>query len=189
MLRSTAFLLTTLVLLSCNNNKQESISEEKKVSLMLLGDSISIEMQNVLLQNVAGAIQKGGTDYAVDYCNVNAIPITDSIANRHTMFIQRLSYKNRNPGNAFQTQMDSLAWQKIKSEKADFIEQDKSGDVFYYKPILMAMPTCIKCHGGKTEITQSTQKIIAQKYPNDKAIGYEIGDLRGMWKIKIQEKQ
>jgi cytochrome c551/c552 len=48
------------------------------------------------------------------------------------------------------------------------------------------MPTCIKCHGGKTDITESTQKMIAQKYPNDKAIGYQMGDLRGMWKIKLK---
>lgn len=184
MWRSIAFLLTITALSACTNPKQQTISEEEKAALMLLGDSISMEMQNVLLQNVGEAIQKGGTDYAVEFCNIQAMPLTDSIADHLKVYIQRLSDKNRNPANAIQTQMDSIAWEKMKSEKTDFTKQDKNGEVYYYKPILIAMPTCIKCHGGKNDITESTKKIIAQKYPNDKAVGYQMGDLRGMWKIK-----
>src|SRR5690606_41827490 len=88
----------------------------------------------ILLQNVAGAIQKGGIDYAVEFCNIQAIPLTDSIAEDLNVYIQRLSDKNRNPANAIKTQADSLAWKKIKSKKADFIEQHNNGEVYYYKP-------------------------------------------------------
>ncbi|RQP08367.1 MAG: DUF3365 domain-containing protein [Parapedobacter sp.] len=185
MLRSIAFLWTIIALLACGSPKQE-LSDEDKTSLMLLGDSIAMEVQNVLLQNVAGAIQKGGTDYAVEFCNIQAMPLTDSIADNLNVYIQRLSDKNRNPANAIQTRTDSLAWEKIKSEKSDFIEQHKNGDVYYYKPILIAMPTCIRCHGGKSDIAEGTQNTIARKYPDDKAINYKMGDLRGMWKIKLK---
>ena len=189
MWKSILFLLTITALSACSNSKQQTISEEEKAALMLLGDSISMKMQNVLLQNVGKAIQKGGTDYAVEFCNVQAMPLTDSIADNLNVYIQRLSDKNRNPVNALQTQMDSIAWRKMKSEKTDFTTQDKNGEVYYYKPILIGMPTCIKCHGGKNDIPVSTQKIIGQKYPNDKAVGYQMGDLRGMWKIKLKESQ
>lgn len=189
MWKSILFLLTITALSACSNPKQQTISEEEKEALMLLGDSISMKMQNVLLQNVGEAIQKGGTDYAVEFCNVQAMPLTDSIADNLNVYIQRLSDKNRNPVNALQTQMDSIAWRKMKSEKTDFTTQDKNGEVYYYKPILIGMPTCIKCHGGKNDIPVSTQKIIGQKYPNDKAVGYQMGDLRGMWKIKLKESQ
>lgn len=185
MFRIIAYLCAITAFSACGNPKQE-ITEEDKTALMLLGDSISTEMQDVLLQNVAGAIQKGGTDYAVDFCNINAMTLTDSIADNLNVYIQRLSDKNRNPANAIQTQTDSLAWRKIKSEKADFIEEHTSGEVYYYKPIVIAMPTCLKCHGGKSDIAESTQNSIALKYPNDKAINYEMGDLRGMWKIKLK---
>lgn len=187
MWKSILFLLTITALSACSNPKQQTISEEEKEALMLLGDSISMKMQNVLLQNVGKAIQKGGTDYAVEFCNIQAMPLTDSIADNLNVYIQRLSDKNRNPVNALQTQMDSIAWGKMKSEKTDFTTQDKNGEVYYYKPILIGMPTCIKCHGGKNDIPVSTQKIIGQKYPNDKAVGYQMGDLRGMWKIKLKE--
>lgn len=189
MLKNITFILAIVMLSSCGNDKQKAISEEEKVTLKYLGDSIATVAQNELLKNVAASIQKGGTDYAVEFCNVEAMPLTDSIANNLKVYIQRLSDKNRNPANAIQTQMDSIAWAKVKSEKTDFIEENKSGEVYYYKSILIAMPTCIKCHGNKTDITESTQKMIAQKYPNDKAIGYQMGDLRGMWKIKLKENQ
>lgn len=182
-------LFSIVVLSACNSNKHEALSEEDKTGLMLLGDSISMETQNVLLQNVATAIQQGGTDYAVEFCNLNAPPITDSVAHKYQTYIQRLSDKNRNPANSIQSKTDSLAWQKIKTDKTDFVKQDEKGEVHYYKPILLAMPTCVKCHGGKEDISGSTQKLIAEKYPNDKAVGYKMGDLRGMWKIKLKENE
>lgn len=182
-------LFSIVVLSACNSNKHEALSEEDKTALMLLGDSISMETQNVLLQNVATAIQQGGTDYAVEFCNLNAIPLTDSVAHKYQTYIQRLSDKNRNPANVISSKADSLAWQKIKTDKTDFVTQDEKGEVYYYKPILLAMPTCVKCHGGKEDISASTQKLIAEKYPNDKAVGYKMGDLRGMWKIKLKENE
>lgn len=187
MWRRITFLLSLTALTACTNYKQQPLSDSDKTALILRGNSISTKMQHVLLQNVSEAIQKGGTEYAVDFCNVNAIPLTDSIVNDLNAYIQRLSDKNRNPDNAIQTQMDSIAWEKIISEKTAFIQQNKSGEIFYYKPILVGMPTCIKCHGGKTDIPESTKNRIAQRYPNDKAIGYRMGDLRGMWKIKLKE--
>lgn len=177
-----ATLLLPFIVASC---KQATQNEKQISALKRQADSIATVSQMILLQNVAGAIQKGGIDYAIEFCNIQAMPLTDSIADHLKVYIQRLSDKNRNPDNAIQTQMDSIAWEKMKSEKTDFTKQDKNGEVYYYKPILIAMPTCIKCHGGKNDISESTQRIINQKYPNDKAVGYQMGDLRGMWKIKL----
>lgn len=186
MWKSISFILAIIALSACSNLNRQTLSEEEKTALMHLGNSIATETQNVLLHNVSKALKQGGTEYAVAFCNLQAIPLTDSIADNLKVFIQRLSDKNRNPKNSLQLPMDKLAWERIKSGKVDFIEESKSGEIHYYKPISIIMPTCIKCHGGKTDISESTQKIITQKYPNDKAINYEMGDLRGMWKIKLR---
>ncbi len=69
-LNSIITLIAIVVLSSCTSNQQKTFSEEEKTTFQLLGDSITTKMQNVLLQNVAGAIQKGGTDYAVEFCNL-----------------------------------------------------------------------------------------------------------------------
>ncbi len=183
-LSSSVFILILLV--GCKEKKTATISETEMASLSQLGDSIATEMQNTLLKNVSNAIEKGGTDYAVEYCNLKALPLTDSISQKHQVKIQRLSNKNRNPSNEIENAIDQLAWEHIQSQKSSTIQQDNQGKVYYYKPIVAAMPTCIKCHGTTEDISESTQKIIAHKYPNDKATGYQTGDLRGMWKIQLK---
>lgn len=179
---SSVFIL--LLLVGCKEKTPTTISETEIASLSKLGDSIATEVQNTLLKNVSNAIEKGGTDYAVEYCNLKALPLTDSISQKHQVKIQRLSNKNRNPNNAIETAIDQTAWKHIQSQKSSTILQDHQGKVYYYKPIVAAMPTCIKCHGTTEDISENTQKIIAQQYPNDKATGYKTGDLRGMWKIE-----
>jgi len=178
--------MTAVAFSSCGGGNTKNISEESKLAFLAKGDSIAGHAQQLLMQNVAAAIQKGGTDYAVEFCNVRAVPLTDSIAGQYNSFIQRLSNKNRNPANAIQTDEDKAAWKKIETEKTHFVQQTADGSVLYYKPILIALPTCLKCHGSSEDITVSTQQIIKQKYPADLAINYAMNDLRGMWKIKLQ---
>lgn len=176
----------TILLSACNSNESKTISDAEKKQLLLLGDSITSEAQAILLQNVATAIQQGGTDYAVAFCNTQAIPLTDSLSNERKVVIQRLTDKNRNPANTLQTATDSLVWEQFKSEEVHQVVAEKDGNIYYYKPILMAMPACLQCHGAKDDIAKATLNAITQKYPQDKATGYKTGDLRGMWKIKIK---
>jgi hypothetical protein len=180
-------LALVVIFTACNDNKkQERVSEAEELSLLLKGDSVATEVQNELLQNVLKAINQGGTDYAVDFCNLNAISITEKAAKGYT--VNRLSDKNRNPTNALENDFDIKAFEKVKTLKKDLIQQDEQGNIYYYKPIMIGMPTCLQCHGGKEDITPSTQKLISQKYPNDKAVDYRVGDLRGVWKIHLTKQ-
>ncbi len=177
-------LLLLLTVVSCQRNtprnKDISILKDK-------ADSIATLSQNVLLQNVAGTIQKGGTEYAVDFCQVEAIPITDSLSKEVQMYIQRITNKNRNPKNNLKTKTDRSIFDefKRKSELFDTLLIEEKQYV-YYKRINLAMPTCLKCHGNlHTDIEDKTLQKINTFYPNDKAIGYKLNDFRGLWKIEI----
>ena len=179
--------LLFIALSSCQSGQKQKLTEQQKKEYVAKGDSISDFMQGVLLKNVATAINHGGTEFAIGFCNMNAIPITDSVSALYHVQIQRLSNKNRNPDNAIRMLDDSLAWQKIKSSSTSFVEQNSSGEVVYYKPIKIGMPTCLKCHGSSADIETKTLALINEKYPDDKAVGYNQDDLRGMWKIKFKE--
>ncbi len=169
---------------------QQTTHNEKEISaLKNQADSIATVSQNVLLQNVAAAIQKGGTEYAVDFCHVKAIPITDSLSNELRVSIQRISDKNRNPENNLNTETDRSVFNefKKKQELADTLLKTKDQYV-YYKRINLAMPTCMKCHGNPTvDIEEKTLQKIKSLYPNDKAVGYKLNDFRGVWKIEINK--
>lgn len=148
------------------------------------GDSISAIVQKVLLANVMQAMKSGGPGYAVSFCNEQAMPLTDSLAKAHNCLIQRVSDKYRNPANKL-TAQDQEIWTKIASAATtNKLSRSESGQVVFYKPIKIAMPACLTCHGttGK-EMDPKTFEIIKQKYPDDLATGYKEGDLRGLWKI------
>lgn len=177
-------LLLLLTVVSC----QQNTPRDKDISILKdKADSIATLSQNVLLQNVAGAIQKGGTEYAVDFCQVEAIPITDSLSKEVQMYIQRITDKNRNPQNNLKTKNDRTIFGEFKRKSKLFdtllIEEKQ---YVYYKRINLAMPTCLKCHGNpQTDIEDKTLQKINTFYPNDKAVGYKLNDFRGLWKIDI----
>ena len=54
----------------------------------------------------------------------------------------------------------------------------------YSKPLLISKK-CLLCHGKKTMLPKSIKEILAKKYPNDKAVDFKIGDIRGMISIKF----
>ncbi|MCB0850565.1 MAG: DUF3365 domain-containing protein [Bacteroidetes bacterium] len=179
---------------ACRNNA-ESLTESEKQYYLATGDSIATHAQKVLLANVGQAIQNAGVAGAVDFCNVHAMPLTDSVSSIYGITIQRVSDRNRNPDNALQSETDKEAWQQMMlmmkdtamKQKQLVLQQD--GSVYYYKAIPLGMPTCLSCHGMKDEnILPETQQVLSAKYPNDKATGYSIGELRGLWKIKMNPK-
>ena len=173
-----------LFLVGCTNSKELSVSE--KEGYLALGDSISNNAQMVLLSNVGKQIQENGVVEAVGFCNEKAIFLTDSLSNK-SIKIQRISDKNRNPVNALKSEIDKKAWNELQKnpDNKQLVLQEKN-TVYYYKSISIGMPTCLMCHGNKqTDISSETLEIINLKYPQDQAIGYKMGDFRGMWKIQL----
>jgi len=184
LLKAFGFACFSFVLFNACNG-QASLSQKEEAYYLALGDSIAKEAQSAFLQNVASAIKTGGPAYAVDFCNTHALQITDSLAQLHHVSLQRKSDKNRNPENALETETDRQAWERVRSGKSHFVQKDDKGVIYYYKPISIAMPACLTCHGRKDEIAPEARKAIAEKYPHDKAFDYQMGDLRGMWKMEL----
>lgn len=190
-------LLGTTIFASCSNiqgDEKIETAEFDETAYLQEGESITTLAQGVLMKNVANAIQERGVPGAVDFCNFQAMPLTDSISQLTFSYIQRLSDKNRNPDNAIKDPLDKKAWEEIirldkdsTNPQKHFVLQENN-QAYYYKPIKLGMPTCIKCHGVKEkDISLETLAVINKKYPNDKATGYQLGELRGMWKVKIKE--
>lgn len=180
-------ILVILFFAACNPRQQKTDLSSNTIdtaAYLQKGDSISAIVQKVLLANVMQAMKSGGPGYAVTFCNEQAMPLTDSLAKAHNCLIQRVSDKYRNPTNKL-TAQDQEVWTKIASTAtANTLSGSENGQVVFYKPIKIAMPACLTCHGtaGK-EMDPKTFEIIKQKYPDDLATGYKEGDLRGMWKI------
>lgn len=185
-------ILVVVLLFSCGQKTSQKIDSETYARYRQSGNEISNETQGVLLSNVSKAIQQGGSLYAVEFCNLQASGLVDSLNAEFNCKISRVTNKNRNPENHLDTSSDKQMWDYFtgiqqKEELHDTLILVKKNMV-YYKPILTAMPACLQCHGPAEKIEPETWKKIQTLYPEDKATGYALNELRGMWKIEFGKK-
>jgi hypothetical protein len=184
-------MLTCVLIFSCNPKPAGTeLDAESYIRYLSEGSEVSAQTQAVLLANVSGAMKQGGSVYAVEFCNLKASGITDSLNARWNCIIQRVSDQNRNPENNLETETDRKMWDHFVALHHDGAIHDtvvtEKGHAVYYKPILTAMPACLQCHGHEQEIAPETLKKIHELYPKDPATGYALNDLRGLWKITFK---
>jgi hypothetical protein len=189
MIRLILFFAVILFSMACNNKSEETTTNNE--AFIHKGDSIVKITFDTLRTALTNAIGQKGFTGALQYCNVQALPITSLYAS-HDITINRVSDKNRNPANAL-SELDKLQWEKFKIafEKKDSLRAaivDNKEDIHYYKPILM-QGMCLSCHGTPDkEISKELLTQISTLYPEDKATGYKTGDLRGMWHVLFKKK-
>ncbi|MFA6542559.1 MAG: DUF3365 domain-containing protein [Bacteroidota bacterium] len=189
-MKSLLFVLPILFILSCKtvdpNLGREDISRYRTI-----GSTAAAAIQSALLGEVTAAMKKGGAAYAVEFCSSKALPVTDSIARLHSCTVRRISEKNRNPLNAPENDDDRAILHLFARQQAaggqpgDTVVFD-AHSVTYYKPIVVGMQACLNCHGNSIE--PATMQTIAARYPNDRATGYRLHDLRGAWKITMEKR-
>lgn len=186
------FICIFLLIYSCSSEKTSENKTVKLEGYKSTGAEIATLAQSVLIQNLSDAIEKGGPEYAVQFCNVKASEIIDSVSKLNNCVVSRVTDRNRNPGNILTSPLDKSIWAQYINMKDQGILVDtlleSEHEVFYYKPIKIGMPACLKCHGkAGTDINESTLAIIDSLYPYDLAKNYSAGDLRGLWKIEFKK--
>lgn len=175
-------LLVVVLLFSC----KKSIQPEVYIEHIEKGNTITTETQAVLLANVASAMQTGGPANAVEFCNLKASGITDSLNTVFSCTISRVSAKNRNTENALVSVVDKQLWAVFENGSVADTVVKQGKNLVYYKPIRTAMPACLKCHGVPgTDIDSVTVMKLQTLYPADLATGYRLNDFRGLWKIEF----
>ena len=155
------------------------------------GQEVTAQAQAALLMNVSQAMMQGGPINALEFCNLNAASIVDSLNKVHNCIISRVSEKNRNIKNHLSTNEEKMLWDGYKRLPNSAQLQDTvivgESKITYYKPIKIGMPACLKCHGSTTEdISTGTLEKINELYPADKARNYKMGELRGLWKVEFE---
>ncbi len=182
---------------ACGSEKEEKSSKKEEVKETTpnyrdLGLDITNTAQKTLLKHVGQAMKMGGPNAAIQYCNINAMTITDSLSQAHKVKISRVSERNRNESNHL-ADADLPFWNHYKSGEANVQMADTvvnmDGKHIYYRPIYIANPACLNCHGQSgTDILEGTIAKLDEFYPNDKARDYNLGELRGMWKLEFEGK-
>lgn len=166
-----------------DTNAQPSVSER--------GMQIARTTKAELGKNLMGQIQKNGVIAALDFCNIQALPITDSMATVHKAHVKRVTDKPRNPQNRANAveavHIETFKKQVAAGKEPAPIVTTSGKQVDFYYPIV-TNNMCLKCHGtpGK-ELESTTLAKIKQLYPADMATGYGENQVRGIWSIQFEQ--
>jgi hypothetical protein len=206
------FLLIVFLLSACGSNERvskevfEEVNKSMKVKKlneadilqagMKWGDEISTEAQQQLVSALQKAMEEKGVPGAIQFCNVEALPILQKVSTQYGVTVRRVSNRFRNPQDKpTEEEIGILEAYEYNAENElpldPSIQKFENGEVYLYtKAIKIPNAMCLSCHGQPgTDINAETQKALAELYPQDNAAGHKIGDLRGMWSIRIPKKE
>ena len=157
----------------------------RELALRIIEETRELMQVEVRARGPAGALQQ---------CSQIAL----GLAKQHEKEgwrVRRVSVKYRNPADApdaYEARaLDEFAALKAKgelqvdTERAEVVTEEGRQHLRYMKPIVMGSPVCLSCHGGPEEIPPDVKAELQRLYPDDKATGYRVADLRGAVSVKI----
>jgi hypothetical protein len=181
------FVLATLILLAgcASTPNTTALTDEARQTAGGLIQTLGGELK--------AAMTAGGPAQAIGVCKERAPKIAGEAAARTGMQIKRVSLKNRNPKGVpdvwESAAIASLEQRLAAGEKPETLDMNAvvstpEGKVYRYAKALVMQPVCVNCHGAAENLSPEVKAKLAAEYPDDKAIGYAPGMLRGILSIK-----
>ncbi len=189
-LHSIALISLTGPLLLASPQNKETTQIQNVIKLGKQGASL---LGKTLGKNMKKHMKKGGPMDALNFCSNEAYDLTQATNKQlpSGVTVKRVSRKYRSVVNAPTTNekaiLDSLdTLQKSGVILPDYLVEKVNENKFkYYKPLLIDKAVCLKCHGNLKN--KEMQEAISARYPDDKALGYKMNDLRGAIVVTIDK--
>ncbi len=129
---------------------------------------------------------------AVDFCYSEAPAIAAAVMAEHGVRMGRTSSRVRNPTNTpndWQAKVlsgfaaNADAGQLPEAQRAVLVDDLPDGVALRLMKGIRVEAPCLLCHGGPPDPVLA--QALAQRYPNDTAIGYAEGELRGAFWVEV----
>lgn len=149
---------------------------------------IPAKMVPKLLEVLNAEIDKAGHANAISVCREKAPVMAKGLSEQTGWGIRRVSLKNRNP------KATPDAWEQavledferrlaagenpITMDKAEVVTVDGQ-KMYRYMKALPTQELCLNCHGTPDKISPEVQAKLKELYPDDKATGYGLKQIRG----------
>lgn len=154
-----------------------------------IGDQVAGRLFANLMTTLQEKIATAGPEAAIAYCRLEALPLTAQVAEEFPQVknVRRTALRVRNPANAPDPTDRSVLgewlarWNPAAPPQPIIKEsttEDGTKELRYYRPVPV-MATCLACHGSGDEIPANVRSAIARDYPQDEAVDFKEGDLRG----------
>lgn len=151
-----------------------------------------------LVQQLGGTLKAelaaNGPEGAIGVCKDAAPAIAGNLSRQSGSKVARVSLRTRNallgsPDAWEQAVLAEFDRRAAAGEKADAMEHaefvdEPAGRYFRYLKAIPVQPLCLACHGTAETIPEGVKRKLAADYPNDRAIGYTPGQIRGAVTVK-----
>ena len=132
-------------------------------------------------------IKTNGHEAAIEVCKTIAPNLANQISRETGWRVTRVSLKTRNPllgtpdswERAWLTEIANNP--RPKNEQLMTMSLDQSEHLTTLR-FMKALPTgelCLTCHGKPNDIPTNVASKLRKEYPNDRATGYSLGEIRG----------
>lgn len=144
-----------------------------------------------LMTALLGQLASAGPEGALGFCADSAQLLTARYQ-AEGLDVHRTSLKVRNPANAPDSVevrvLDFLAdLHESGVLPPEYVEVRRlatgTRELRYFRPITVAAG-CVTCHGPSDDIAPAITSVLAERYPEDAAVGYAEGDLRGVIAVR-----
>ncbi len=156
------------------------------------GNKLSTELLSQLSSRLTQEIKTNGILSAAKFCNSNALTLTEEV-NLHQVegiSIKRISLKERNSANKPKADeaavLESMQTMLQNNTLPAYVVEEDAKTYKFYKPLIINKGVCLKCHGDMSKDPE-LDEFLLEAYPQDKARGYKMGDLRGAVLVQIKE--
>ncbi len=159
--------------------------------LLLKGKEIADSVGSVLKANLMLAMGSDGPVHAVEFCNLEALPLTGEFNTPYNVQVKRTSDRLRNPNNAPST-LESSVIADYRFEQSSGVPLrpklalDEDGRKVFFAPIFTGAP-CLICHGNEANMDEGLREKLTELYPADDAKGFGIDELRGIWSVTFNK--
>ena len=131
------------------------------------------------MKTLKAAVNQKGIHGAIDQCKIDASKITENAS----IEVGRTSLKIRNPENKprdwmMPTLKKYESWKPGQPLESEILVPIGKEHVGYMEPIIVK-PLCLHCHGKS--LSPAVKSELKESYPQDKATGFSVGDLRGFF--------
>ena len=159
---------------------------------MQVGEAGAGELLRTLVGRLTQAMDEGGPAQAVEFCSVDAIPLTRMVEAglEGGVHLKRTSFRVRNPDNA-PDEAEELALRYFEDAileggepPSSLVQRVSETELRYYKPLFMG-EFCLRCHGDPAVMDPAVLEKVRATYPADLATGYKAGDFRGVVRVSV----
>lgn len=161
--------------------------DDALVTARQTADGLGRELMGLMLTK----LRDEGAGGAIAFCADSAQARTAALASEGIV-VRRVTMKPRNLANAPDAYEEALLLAlanrhdagTLPADTAAYVGSGANRELRYLRPIRVQQQ-CLTCHGDPSGFPAEVRRTLAERYPDDRATGYAVGDLRGAISVRV----